>query len=114
MDELRQRVDVCPLQLHERAPFQDQPGQVVGQGELFENVNRCGGDLRLAGTLGGRQLQLVEENGGELLGRVDIEFFAGQLEDLRASVCQLGFDTLRLTGQRRQIDAHTAALDVGQ
>ena len=40
MHQLRQRVDVGALQLHQAAPFEDLTGQLVGERELFQHFNR--------------------------------------------------------------------------
>ena len=71
VDQRRQRVGIRRLELGECPVLDDLGGQLVAEGELLQHV----GVGRVAG-LGlpeRRQLELLEEDGGELLGRADIE-----------------------------------------
>ena len=112
MHELRQGVDVGALQLHQRAPLENQLRQLVRQREVFEHVHGGRRHLRLAGALPGGKLQLVEEDHRELLRGVDVERLAGKLEDLRAPRSQLGVDACRLACERGLIDSNAVPLDV--
>ena len=66
--ELGERVDVGAFQLLERPPFKNQPWQLVPKRELFEHFDRRRRRSCLARPLERRQLELLEENLGELLG----------------------------------------------
>ena len=82
--ELRQRVEVGRLELGELTVLEDERGDGVVLGQLFEDVLRGGDDLALAVLHRLGQEHLVEEDVAELLGRVDVEAVAGLLVDLSA------------------------------
>ena len=67
VNELGQRVDVGAFQLHQPAPFEDLPRQIVGERKLFEHVDGGGRRARRARPFQDRQLQLVEQDFRELL-----------------------------------------------
>ena len=58
----------------------------------------------------GGQAQIGEENDAELLGRIDVEALAGQLEDALADACQLAAEPLRKSAQRSCVDADAGFL----
>ena len=91
--ELRQGVDVGALQLHQLAPLENLPRQVVGQRQFLEHFDGGRRRARRAGPLQHRQLQLVEQDFRQLLRRVDVELAAGHLEDRRRSLRQLLVDS---------------------
>ena len=112
--QLRQRVDVRALQLLKRPPFEDEPRQLVRERQLFEDLDGGRRRFRLGVALERRQLQLVEQDLRELLGGVDVELLAGQLEDLRAARRQLALDVLRLRRERRAVHADARPFDRGE
>ena len=67
IDQLRQRVDVGAFELCQRAPLENQPRQVVRQRQLLEHLDGGRRRARRARALEDRQLQLVEQDLGELL-----------------------------------------------
>ncbi len=85
MNERRQRVDVGALQLLQAAPLENELGELVRQRQLLEHFERS----RLRLGLGrppdrlGAHAEAIEENLRQLLGRVDVELFARELEDGR-------------------------------
>ncbi len=72
-----QRVEVGALELLELAVLDDEGGDGVVLGELFEDVLRGGDDFALAVLHRLGQAHLVEEDVAELLGGVDVEAVAG-------------------------------------
>src|SRR5580698_9996317 len=62
VDELRQGVDVGALQLLQRAPFEDQAREIVGERQLLEDLDRRRRRPGLDVAPEGRQLELVEQN----------------------------------------------------
>ena len=68
--ERRQRVDVRALELRQAAPVEDEAADVVLLRQLFEHFNRRRRRARRAGALQHRQLQLLEQDLGQLLRRV--------------------------------------------
>jgi hypothetical protein len=112
VDELRQRVDVGALQFLQRAPFEDEPRHVVRQRELLEHLHGGGRGFRLDVALQRRQLELVEEDLRQLRRRIDVEFLAGHLVDLRAACGELLLDVFRVRGELRSVDANAGAFDV--
>ena len=81
IDHLRQLVGVGAAQLGQTAVFQDHPRQFVLVGDGFQRL------LVGAGLAGGRlhkhrQLQFVEQQRLQLLGRIQVEGAAGQLGGL--------------------------------
>ena len=111
VDEQGQRVDVGALQLHQPAPVENHPRQVVRERQLLEDFDGGRRRLRRAGSFEHGQAQPVEQHLRELLRRVDVELAAGQLEDLLHQAVQLEVDLPRLDRQRRRIDAHAGPLD---
>ncbi len=81
VDQVRQRVEVGGAELGELAVFEDERGDGVVLGELFEDVLRGGDDFALAVLHGLGEVHFVEEDVAELLGRVDVEAVAGFGED---------------------------------
>ena len=77
VDELREGVEVGGLELGELAVFEDEGGDGVVLGELFEDVLRGGDDFAFAVLHGLGEEHLVEEDVAELLGGVDVEAVAG-------------------------------------
>ena len=73
----------------ELAVLEDQGGDGMVVGELFEDVLRGGDDLALAVLHGLGQAHLVEEDVAELLGRVDVEAVAGVGVDALGEVVDL-------------------------
>src|SRR5439155_8860185 len=100
--------DVGAFQLHQRAPLENQPRQVVSERQVLQDLD---GRRRLAAALQRRQLQLVEEDRRELLGRVDVERFAGEIVDLRLTNRELLPEVLPLRRQRDAVDAHAGLFD---
>src|SRR6476620_5271984 len=68
IDQLRQRIDVGALQLLKRAPFETEPWKNVPERQLPQYLDRRRSRLGFCVSLQGRELQLVEENRGQLLG----------------------------------------------
>ena len=93
MDERRERVRVRALELRELAVLQDLPRERVPEGQLLQDVH-VGGVAGL-GALERRQLQLLEEHDGELLGRVRVDRLAGELVDLPQERVELRVELLR-------------------
>ena len=58
-------------------------------GEHLEHILRRGDGLGFAASRRGRQSQVREQHEAELLGRIDVETLAGQLEDSLADARQL-------------------------
>ena len=114
VDELRQCVDVGSLELRQTPPLQHLARQIVDEGELFEHVHRGRGRLRLAGTLAGRELQLLEEDCRQLARRVDVERLAGEGVDLRLQRRQLRVHRHRLRAQRVDVEQYPGAFQVGE
>ena len=82
MDEARQQVGIGRLQLGELAPVEDAGGErVAACRELVEDIGagRPGAGL---GLLAAGQAELAEEDIAQLLGRADVEVFAGEFVDL--------------------------------
>ena len=94
VDQLRQRVEVGGAELGELAVFEDERGDGVVLGELFEDVLRGGDDFALAVLHGLGQVHLVEEDVAELLGRVDVEAVAGRLAGGAWAASPAGEDAL--------------------
>ena len=82
MDQLGQRVDVGTEQLLQSAIFQQLPDDRVFGTKLLENLLAGA----VAATLGLFclivEFQVIEENLTDLPGRVDVETFSRQLDDL--------------------------------
>ena len=112
--QLRQRVDVGALQLLQAAPVEDESRQVVCGRQFLEHLHGRRDRARLAGALQRRQFQLLEQDLAELLGRVDVELDAGQIEDLPAQRGQLAFEMGRLRGQHGFVDPDAGLLDADQ
>src|SRR5262249_4986477 len=113
-DELRQRVDIRVLQLLQLPPVEDAARQVVGERQLLEHFDGCGGGPGLDVSLERRQLQLVKQDFRQLLGRIDIERFTGRLVNLGTERRQLLVDPLRLCGECRPVDSNAGAFHVGK
>jgi hypothetical protein len=92
VDHQRQRVDVRALQFVQRPPVEHQPRHLVGQRQFFEDFGGSRKRAGLAGLLRRRQVELLEEDSAELLRRVDVERFAGELVDARRLRCQFLLD----------------------
>ena len=114
VDQLRQRVDVGALQLHQRAPFEDQPRQLVGERQVFEHVDGGRGHLRLARALAVGSCSLSNRITESCFGELMLNSSPASSKIFRAARRQLGVDALRLARERRQVDAHAMRLDVGQ
>ncbi len=59
---------------------------------------------------GAGRAKFCEENDAELLGRVDVEALAGQLEDALADACQFPAELFRKAAQRSCVDADSGFL----
>ena len=80
MDQAGQHVGISGFEFGELAIFDDFLGQLVHGCEFFENVGGRG--ARFGATAARRlQLEFVEEDFGELLRRIDIEFHSGVTVD---------------------------------
>ena len=66
------------------AVFEDELGDFVLVGELLQNVHGGGGGFAFAAPRRRLQAEMGKENLAELLGRVDVEALAGELEDALA------------------------------
>ena len=81
VDPLREGVHIGALQLLELAVLQDEPGKLVSHGgKLLQHVG-IGRGTGL-GFLQHRQLVLLEQDAGQLAGRVDVQVGAGHSRDL--------------------------------
>jgi hypothetical protein len=109
--ELRQRIDVRALQLHQPAPLEDLPRDVMRQRQLLEHFHRSRRRPRGPGPFQHGQLELVEENLRELFRRVDVELAAGHLEDRRRTLRELLIHLQRLRRQRATLQPDARALD---
>jgi hypothetical protein len=108
--ECGQRVEVGALELLELAVLEDERGDLVMRGEVFEHVLRGGDDLALAllGRLG--QVHLVEEHVAELLGRVDVEAVAGAGVDALGEVVDGDGEARGHLAQQIGVDADAGLL----
>jgi hypothetical protein len=87
MNQLRQRIQIRTLQFLQHAPLQDQPHDLVLLRHVLEHVCRRRRRLRLHRAARGRrrlERHLLEQDVAKLLGRVDVERGARQLEDAPA------------------------------
>ena len=114
MDQRGQGVDVGALQLRQAAPVEDQARQVVREGQVFQHLDRRGRRARRAGALQHRQFQLLEEHLAELLGRADVEGFAGLRVNLGGERAHLLFHVGGLARERLGVDAHADAFECRQ
>ncbi len=78
----RERIHVGALELRKLAILQHQPRNFVLGREIFQNVHRRRDHLALAVLHRLGQVQFVEENVAQLLGRIDVEFCPGLFVDL--------------------------------
>ena len=112
VDQRRQRVGIGRLELGERPVLDDLGGQLVAEGELLEHV----GVGRVAG-LGlpeRRQLELLEQDGGELLGRADVELAAREHVDVPGRPLERQLELARELVEALLVDADAVALHVGE
>ena len=72
--------------------------------------DRCIGRPPGPRPLRGGQLQLVEEDRFELLGRPDVELVAHRAVDLRLERCELRAELLAHRGERPAVDEHPGEL----
>src|SRR5207247_3898580 len=92
IDEPGQRVRVGALELGEAAMLEDLAGQRLAERQLAQHVGvRRGPGLRASQD---RQLELLEEDLRELLGRGDRELLAGQRVDLAREVVEVALELL--------------------
>ena len=85
--EQRQSVDIIRFELGEMAVFEDQARNFVVLREQFQHILRCGNGFSFAAAGRGGQAEIGEEHHAELLGRIDVEALARQLEDALADAC---------------------------
>ena len=114
VDQARQGVGVGRLQLGRLAVFEDPADDRMERGQLLENV--LGGRESLGRPVlpGGRQLELVEQDMAELLGRVDVELGPARLEDRLLEPAEVGFELGRKASKDLPVDLHPDPLHVGQ
>ena len=84
------------------------------QCQLLEHLDGGRSHASLAGLLLGRECQFVEQNRGQLLRRVDVELFAGLLEDRRLQLSQLRFHLPGAFSQPIDVDRDACLFYVGQ
>ena len=94
----------------ELAVLDDQRGDGVRFGELFEDVLRGGDDLALAVLHRLGQEHLVEEHIAELLGGVDVEAMAGVGVDLLGEVVDLDGEARGHLAEELGVDADAGLL----
>ena len=114
VDRRRQRVDVGGLELGDSPVLQQPARQFVGRRQLGQDVDvgRVSA-FGLLESLGG-QLELVKQHLAQLIGRVQVEFAAGQLEALRLQAAELDAEFRAHRLQRRRIDQDAGRFHVGQ
>jgi len=91
IDKCSQFIDVGILELREGAVVEDEVGDGVVLGEFFEDCG-VGAAAGFADSDGG-ELEFVEENCGQLLGGIDVEYCPGVVVDLVGEVFE-GFGDL--------------------
>ena len=115
VDELRQRVDVGALQLHQPAPLENLPRQIVGQRQLLEHLDGRG---RRACVLPFRfnigSCSLSNRISASCFGELMLNSLAGDLENLRAARRQLADRRAATARRARAVDADAGALDRDQ
>ena len=113
IDLQRQLVGVGGFELGERAVIEDELRQRVLGGEFLEG--RFGGRGLAGGGLGQhRQLQLIEQNGLDLLGRTDIEHFARLVVGAGFDFTHALVEFSALLAQQVTIDQYAAPFHGGQ
>ena len=114
MDELRQEIGVGRFQLRQLAPVEDAGAELVAfGGEVLEHARagRPGAGARL-GAAG--EAELAEQDVAELLGRADVELFAGMLVDLRLVPGELLGELARHARQDLPVDLDAARFHARQ
>ena len=108
----RQCIQVGALQLRQASPGQDAARQLVVGRQLLEYAlcRRVAG----LGLLEHRELELLEEDHLQLLGRADQKLLAREFVNLALQPSQLALVLLGERQQPRLVDPHTRPLDVCQ
>ena len=92
------------------AEFENQARNFVLFRKIFQHILRGGDGLAFAAAGRRGQAEMREEHLAKLLGRVDVEAAAGQLEDLLADALQLDGEALGKPVEDAEIDAHAGLL----
>ena len=108
IDQPGQGVGVRALELREAPVLEDLRRERMPERQLGQHV----GVGRVAGLRSPdrRQLQLLEEDLRELLGRGDRELAAGELIDLARQVVEIALELLRERLEARRVDADAVTL----
>src|SRR5215207_776114 len=113
VDALRERVDIGALELLKLAVFQDKSWELVPHcRELLQDVS-IGGGARLR-LFQHRQLMFLEQDGGKLTGRVEIEIRSGDTSDLLVQSGEVGAQLVAQPPEEVPIDGDTAPLHVDE
>ena len=113
VDHFHQLFGVGAAQLGQRAVVQDQARQLVLVGDGFQRV-LVGGGLALRGFHYDRQVQLLEQQRLQLLGRVQVELAPGDLEGAGLDRQHPRGQVAALAAQFVGVDQHAVFLDPGQ
>src|SRR5205814_3385104 len=93
-DERGQGIDVSAFELRELPVFEHQSSNLMLASESFKDVRRSRGRLSLAVLHRRRKLEIVIENFGQLLRRIDVERRAGNRMDLLGETLHLAIHPL--------------------
>src|SRR6516164_3277427 len=114
MDELGQEVGVSRFELRQLAPVEDAGAELVALGgEVLEHA-RAGRPGAGAGLGAAGQAELAEKDVAELLGRADVESFAGKLVDLGLVAGELLAELARHARQYLPVNLDAAPLHAGE
>ena len=105
-----ERVEIGAFELGELAVLEDECGDDVVLGEVFEDVLRGGDDFALAVLEWLGEIHLVEEDVAELLGRGDVEAMAGRGVDALGEVVDLHAEACGLLAEEVEVDADAGLL----
>src|SRR5439155_13396563 len=112
--QLRKGVDVGAFEFRELAVLEHLPNDLVLGRELFEDIGGGRDRFPLPVTDGSGELQVLEQNLAELLGRADIERLAGDRVDLLGEPPDRGIHDDRESSQLDRIDANAVRLHPGE
>ena len=113
-EQRRQRVDIGGLEFGKLAVLQHQARDFVVFGEAFEDIDRRRDRLAFAVLHRLGQVELVEENVAELLGRIDVEFDAGEPVNFFGLGVNLALQAGRHFGESAGIDLHAGLFHAGE